>query len=141
VLLTCVVACALLAAPALPPDFIGLSAYASLPTNLTMPSMEVSIQTVAYEFQSFGISLRNLLLRSNKRLIFSEQGLGGYRDGRISPDVPTLAKYPFLGGCLPPLPGARSAKRSSVAVVSVVRASGNGTCVVFCVMSTQHGCV
>jgi hypothetical protein len=63
--------------------------------------MEVSIQTVAFEFQSFGISLRNLLLRNNKRLIFSEQGLGGYRDGRISPDVPTLAKYPFLGEYLP----------------------------------------
>lgn len=67
----------------LPPvvaDFIGLSSYAPLPANLTYETMEISIETAAFEFLYFNIDLKRMLFVENKRLIFSEQGLGGTTD-------------------------------------------------------------
>lgn len=61
-------------------DFIGLSSYAPLPANLTHETMEISIQTAAFEFLYFGIDLKRMLFVAKKQLIYSEQGLGGLTD-------------------------------------------------------------
>lgn len=63
-----------------PADFIGLSSYAPLPEDLMFQSMEVAIETAAFEFLYFGIDLKRLLFVYGKQLIFSEQGLGGLTD-------------------------------------------------------------
>jgi len=77
-------------------DFLGCSAYGSLPTSLQLADMEVSIQTVAFELAAFGIDLKNYL---NKPFVYSEQGLGGYNQegNAIAPDLATLSKFPMRG--------------------------------------------
>ena len=77
-------------------DFLGCSAYASLPTKLKLTDMEISIQTVAFELAAFGINLTDYM---NKPFVYSEHALGGYnsKGNRIAPDLAALAKYPMRG--------------------------------------------
>jgi hypothetical protein len=104
----------------LPPDFIGISAYAPLPEVLTPEAMEVPIQTLAHELAPFNISLRALLAGLDARgrgsalnpgcaraappgtpraLIYSEQGLGGTTDNaQLPPDLEYVRRNPFSGG-------------------------------------------
>jgi hypothetical protein len=66
----------------------------------SIPEMERSIQTIAYEFGFFGISIKDLLLKQGKQMIYSEQGLGGTlgdSTGTIAPDINYMAKYQFKG--------------------------------------------
>jgi len=79
-------------------DFIGISAYAPWPQQLSPSAMEVPIQTVAYEMKPFGIDLNAYLMKQNKQLIYSEQGLGGCTEGgRVAPDLAFVKKHPFWG--------------------------------------------
>jgi hypothetical protein len=70
-----------------------------MPTEINnVRAMERSIETVAYEFESFGIDLKEWLFRKNKPFVYSEQGLGGTRaNGDPGPDVAFIAKHPFWG--------------------------------------------
>ena len=81
-------------------DFLGCSGYASLPEEINgVRPMERSIETVAYEFESFGIDLKDYLFRKNKPFVYSEWGLGGCRaNSDPAPDVAFVAKHPFWGG-------------------------------------------
>jgi hypothetical protein len=79
-------------------DFIGLSSYAPLPANLTQASMEISIQTAAFEMQPFGIDLKAYLFNKGKPLIYSEQGLGGCTDNKkLAPSLEYIRVHPFSG--------------------------------------------
>jgi hypothetical protein len=79
-------------------DFIGLSSYAPLPEDLTQASMEVSIETAAFEMQPFGIDLKSYLMQKNKPLIYSEQGIGGCTDNRKLPSsLEYVRVHPFSG--------------------------------------------
>lgn len=77
-------------------DFLGCSAYASLPATLKLADMEISIQTVAFELAAFGINLKDYM---NKPFVYSEHGVGGYssKGNQIAPDLAALAKYPMRG--------------------------------------------
>ncbi|GBF89297.1 hypothetical protein Rsub_02174 [Raphidocelis subcapitata] len=80
-------------------DFIGISAYASLPPGeLTPASHDVSAQTANFEFNSFGIDLKEYMFSKGKPFVFSEQGLGGCQSNdAVAPDLGYLAKHPFQG--------------------------------------------
>jgi len=79
-------------------DFIGISAYAPLPAQLSAEAMEVPIQTIAFEMQPFGIDLKTYLFKQNKKLVYSEQGLGGCGEGgKVAPDLAFVRKHPFWG--------------------------------------------
>uniref|UniRef100_A0A383VZ49 GH18 domain-containing protein n=1 Tax=Tetradesmus obliquus TaxID=3088 RepID=A0A383VZ49_TETOB len=79
-------------------DFIGLSSYAPLPANLTQASMEVSIETAAFEMQPFGIDLKSYLFAKGKPLVYSEQGIGGCTDNkRLPPSLDYIRVHPFSG--------------------------------------------
>ncbi len=66
--------------------------------SLSLPTC--TAQTIAYEFGFFGISIKDLLLKQGKQMIYSEQGLGGTlgdSTGTIAPDINYMAKYQFKG--------------------------------------------
>ena len=81
-------------------DFLGCSGYANLPEQIYgIRAMERSIETVAFEFNSFGINLKDYLFRKNKPFVYSEQGLGGCRaNSDPAPDIAFVAKNPYWGG-------------------------------------------
>eukprot|EP00775_Hariotina_reticulata_P011691 gene11691-11835_t len=82
-------------------DFIGVSAYAPWPQQLSPSAMEVPVQTIAFEMKPFGIDLNTYLKKQNKQLIYSEQGLGGCTEGaRVAPDLAFVKKHPFWGAWL-----------------------------------------
>jgi hypothetical protein len=108
-------------------DWLGTSAYASMPADLgtgasgnktTAPGpaiMEISWSTLAYEMQLMGLPIQDLILNRGKRMIYSEQGVGGCdRKGNVAPDVAWIAKSPYLG--LWPAGGGYGAGSSSAPV-------------------------
>lgn len=85
-------------------DQIGCSGYANYPHNGEVPdvlepaTMERSLETVAFEFETFGIDLKDLLFNQNKSFVYSEQGLGGATAfGKIAPNITFVAQHPFWG--------------------------------------------
>lgn len=67
-------------------DWIGVSAYAGLPSNPSINDLEISLRKVDQEMGLFGMSLKGL----GKELVLSEYGLGG----GISGDYKTPANNP-----------------------------------------------
>jgi hypothetical protein len=87
-------------------DWLGTSGYASLPADAGTggpnargaSSLEASWETLAYEMALMGLPLQELVLGKGKRMILSEQGVGGCdRKGNVAPDAAWVAKHPFLG--------------------------------------------
>lgn len=88
-------------------DWLGTSGYASMPPDAGAGSdanargaaaLEASWETLAYEMGLMGIPLQDIVLNKGKRMIFSEQGVGGCdRKGNVAPDAAWVAKHPFLG--------------------------------------------
>jgi hypothetical protein len=88
-------------------DWLGTSGYASLPADAGAgneagakgaSALEASWDTLAYEMALMGLPLQDLVLSKGKRMIFSEQGVGGCdRKGNVAPDAAWVAKHPFLG--------------------------------------------
>lgn len=79
-------------------DFIGTSGYASTAQNVVPASHEVSTETVAFEFLSFGIDLKHYMFNLDKPFVYSEQGLGGCEsNGAIASSLAFVAKHPFWG--------------------------------------------
>ena len=63
-------------------------------------ALEASWETLAYEMALMGAPLQETVLNKGKRLILSEQGVGGCdRKGNVAPDAAWVAKHPFLGLC------------------------------------------
>ena len=62
-----------------------------------MPSShEVSLETAAFEFKSFGIDLRSYMFEKDKPFVYSEQGLGGCgSDGAPAASLDFVVKHPF----------------------------------------------
>lgn len=77
-------------------DFIGISAYAGLPQNLSPDDLETSMKTVDQELALFGMSLKGL----KKEIVLSEYGLGGAMSGdgnTVAASSANVAASPYWG--------------------------------------------
>ncbi|KAF8071154.1 rimM [Scenedesmus sp. PABB004] len=81
-------------------DFIGVSCYAPLPLELGPAAMEAPLRNLAFELSPFGIDLRRLVGPQRKRLICTEQGLGGYAADsaeRVPGSLDYVRAHPYAG--------------------------------------------
>ncbi len=56
-----------------------------------------TVQTIAFEFNYFGINIKDMLMKQNKPLVYSEQGLGGMYKNKVAPTLEKMATFPFSG--------------------------------------------
>jgi hypothetical protein len=88
-------------------DWLGTSGYASLPADVGTGEggrgpavLEASWETLAYEMALMGLPLQEAVVNAGKRMIWSEQGVGGCdRKGNVAPDAAWAAKHGYLGLC------------------------------------------
>lgn len=83
--------------PRPPVDFIGISGYAPITRPLSFSAMEISWETAAYEFDLFGISVKQLAAKG-KRLIY--RCGGGAWAGRGGAWAGRAGAWGREGGCM-----------------------------------------
>ncbi len=82
-------------------DFIGISSYPSMNTNIPLDEFQNCVFIFEQELSVVGISLRNILKNPNKEFHFSEFGIGGgtcgYMPGCVAVTPGQALKTPYYG--------------------------------------------